>query len=350
MGSLIPPYVGLLPPAPEGRFRRLLRLFMLFLRSQFSAISFVFQLLWLWPVVGFGAAILYGYGVNAMYGNDFITAVVCHSLAIAWLAAKTLTWELIAGHASRRRVSFLILLMAGALLWGSLSMVEHRHSFQFPPSSVINPTSPPTAIPPKASKPETGPVAHQGVPQVPPKSNKSQPPLKPTQPLNEVHPYDLSGPREERFLSLLEKPQSGPRDVLRIGCVAWSEHSCLAAGKFLLEFSKAGWTIDSDRVFSMDPEIPTDGVTICTNWVPPPPKLPPHLGRWQKMDTSQVKVFCALMEIGISVNGASDTSLPTGTLGVYFGPEPSSQINIDENLRKACESPPTAAGSATSAR
>jgi len=52
------------------------------------------------------------------------------------------------------------------------------------------------------------------------------------------------------------------------------------------------------------------------------------------------------MEIGRRVSGSTDATLPSGTLGVYFGPEPSHQINIDESLRKflkeTCEAKPTA--------
>jgi hypothetical protein len=150
-------------------------------------------------------------------------------------------------------------------------------------------------------------------------------------------PYDLADSREANFLRLLEKPLSGSRDTLRVGCVPWSERSCVAAGRFLIKFSKAGWTIDSNRVFRVDAQIPTDGVTICTN-KPPPTNLPPYLGEWQAMNPSHVTIACALLETGIRVAGASDISLPTGTLGVYFGPEPSSLISTNKTVQKGCES------------
>ncbi len=103
-------------------------------------------------------------------------------------------------------------------------------------------------------------------------------------------PYDLTGPRRKKFLELLGKAQSEPRDTIRIGCISWSDAACVAAGKFLILFSEAGWTIDSNRVFRMEPTIPIDGMAMVSRIdnVDGVPKLPPHLGTWQKMDASLI--------------------------------------------------------------
>jgi hypothetical protein len=92
-------------------------------------------------------------------------------------------------------------------------------------------------------------------------------------------PYDLTGTRRERFLKLLNAPQTEPRDILRIGCIEWSDEACVAAGRFLILFSEAGWKIDSDRVFRMEPQIPIDGMAMVSHVTIPSnaPKLPPPL-------------------------------------------------------------------------
>jgi hypothetical protein len=99
-------------------------------------------------------------------------------------------------------------------------------------------------------------------------------------------PYDITGERRKKFLGLLSKTQPGTRDVIKIGCLSWSEHSCTAAGQFLVLFSQAGWTIDSNRVFRIDTSIPKEGVTIVKH-VDKKPNLPPHLGIWNQLGESE---------------------------------------------------------------
>jgi len=137
-------------------------------------------------------------------------------------------------------------------------------------------------------------------------------------------PYDLTGNRRKEFLKWLGRPQNESRDILRIGCTSWSESSCVAAGKFLIYFSEAGWPIDSNRVFRMEPQIPFDGMAMATGGEIPESaqNLPPHLGVWEKMDASQVTIWWAFRHMGIPVSSPRDTSLPPKTLGIYFGPEP----------------------------
>ena len=73
--------------------------------------------------------------------------------------------------------------------------------------------------------------------------------MKKLQPPISLRPYDLTGARREKFIKLLNKPPTQPRDILRIGCIEWSDEACVAAGKFLILFSEAGWKIDDDKVF-----------------------------------------------------------------------------------------------------
>lgn len=139
-------------------------------------------------------------------------------------------------------------------------------------------------------------------------------------------PYDLGQGRGEKLLEMLRAPQKEPRDILRIGCVAWSDESCVAAGNFLMVFSEAGWSIEDKKVFREEPGIEGDGVFVVTHTSDEDFKkmqtLPPYLGIWQPMDASYETLFRALNAIGLLPKSSTDQSLPNGTIGIYFGPEP----------------------------
>jgi hypothetical protein len=138
-----------------------------------------------------------------------------------------------------------------------------------------------------------------------------------------VGSFELTEEKRSGFLKLLSA-QTAPRDTLRIGCTSWSEASCVAAGTFLLLFSQAGWQIEDNKVFRLEPQIPIVGVAIVTRTPSDEPKepLPPHLGRWRLMDESHKTIYWAFHSLSIPVNAGSDESLKDGTLGIYFGPEP----------------------------
>ena len=138
--------------------------------------------------------------------------------------------------------------------------------------------------------------------------------------------YDLTGERRERFLQLLKPPPVGKRDTLRIGCTAWSEYSCVAAGRFLILFSEAGWSLDSKTVSRLEPSIPIEGIAVVGHdtqeEADAAKKLPPHLGIWHLMDDSQKTIHSAFTSMGIPVSWSADLNMPIGTIGVYFGSEP----------------------------
>jgi hypothetical protein len=134
-----------------------------------------------------------------------------------------------------------------------------------------------------------------------------------------VRPYDLPDERRSKFLALLKPPIGA--DTLRIGCLAWSEHACVSAGRFLVLFSEAGWTIDGNKVFRLDNSIPNEGVSLVSLPEPGPP-LPPHLGRWHAMDSTEITLLLAFTKMGLKPNESTDSSLSRTITGVYFGPEP----------------------------
>jgi hypothetical protein len=135
--------------------------------------------------------------------------------------------------------------------------------------------------------------------------------------------YELTEEKRNSFLKLLSA-QTAPRDTVRIGCTSWSEKSCVAAGRFLLMFSEAGWQIEENKVFRMEPQIPIVGVAIANRAPADEPKepLPPHMGRWRAMDESHKTIYWAFRSLDIPVGAATDNTLKDGILGVYFGSEP----------------------------
>lgn len=177
------------------------------------------------------------------------------------------------------------------------------------PEQPVRPSGPPQPAP-------TAPVVDKPKPpSTEPHEAIAHAPLGPP-----IKPYDLTDERKKRFLAFA-KPPLRDANKIRIGCLSWSERSCVAAGQFLLLFSQAGWTIDQNRVFRMDEPIPTEGVSIVSRPEPGPPQ-PPHLGRWHKMSLTETSVEAAFVAIGVKVSGSADASLEDGTTGVYFSSEP----------------------------
>lgn len=157
------------------------------------------------------------------------------------------------------------------------------------------------------------------------------PQMKGSSSIPTIRPYDLPDERRNELVALLAAPPAGA-NVLRIGCVPWSDRACAGAGKFLIILSQAGWKIDENKVFRVDNAIPIEGVSVTERPEPGTPTTPqpPHLGRWQKMGLTDITFMTALTAMGLKYNGSSDASLPDGTTGVYFGPEPSALIEVNK--------------------
>jgi hypothetical protein len=134
-----------------------------------KALKFIGRILWRWDVVGIGATLMFGFGVSAMYADDYRIAIALYLLSIGWLAAKALAWEETVAHHQRAGVSILIFL----LILGSLVWVRHRQQAhtaekqeQTPKTVIIAPSEQHEgsdqvggkADHPTASSPPTGPA------------------------------------------------------------------------------------------------------------------------------------------------------------------------------------------------
>lgn len=151
--------------------------------------------------------------------------------------------------------------------------------------------------------------------------------------------YAIDSSNRDRYLELFRTGQFGQRDKIRIGCVAWSEASCVAAGNFLRLLSEAGWEIDSDTVTMMQPSVPVEGVSIVDRGddLIGLPRVPPHMGYWSRPNISQEILTASFKLMGSPVYFSSDPSLQPGTTGVYFGPKPKLNAPFkqkDEKVRR----------------
>ncbi len=210
------------------------------------------------------------------------------------------------------------IVLIGAVSWGARRLVRfHREHLASSTAKAVS------ALP-------VAPIGRRNAPSPPPKAQTSAPTQSRTQvePASISYPYNLAGERRTQFVHLLQPPTVA--NTIRVGCISWSERACVAAGQFLLLFSAAGWKIDGDRVFRLEPMIPNEGVFIVAQPEPGPP-LPPHLGRWRKGNDSEIRMFLAFSTIGLIPHLSSDPSLAKGVTGIYFGPEPI-VLSVDERL------------------
>lgn len=91
-----------------------------------QVINFIASALWRWDVTGIGSTLLYGFGVGAMYGDDYIVAGMLYVAGTAWLTARILAWEETRTHPQRELVSGGILIVAMLALGGSGFWIRHR--------------------------------------------------------------------------------------------------------------------------------------------------------------------------------------------------------------------------------
>jgi hypothetical protein len=126
------------------------------LGKMWSAMGFIASAMWRWDVVGAGFVLLYGSGVGAMYGHQYVIAVCLYFIAVSWITAKTLTWEEAKKHHARGSVAALVL-FGGVAIFG-ISMVWMLHTY-------------------KQEKPRPQPMPLQ--PQKTPDQQKPQPPTTP---------------------------------------------------------------------------------------------------------------------------------------------------------------------------
>jgi len=90
-----------------------------------AAVLWILHLLGTWVVVGAGSVLLYGLGVNAIYGGDYALAGFAQVLAVAWLAGKIVIWEETKRHEARIAIRVLVAIVALAVVTFSIGWIRY---------------------------------------------------------------------------------------------------------------------------------------------------------------------------------------------------------------------------------
>ena len=142
--NVMPPAPAKPKSVPEKWYKRIAGRFLSLCSSFWDSTLYIAQAIWTWPAIGTVSVFLYGYGIDAMYGNDFITATLCYFVAVVFLTAKALTWKKISRRDDRRVAGTVIVVVAAAVLGFSLYMV-HRRSVSAAAMEKSKPVQPPVS-------------------------------------------------------------------------------------------------------------------------------------------------------------------------------------------------------------
>jgi hypothetical protein len=114
----------------------------------------------------------------------------------------------------------------------------------------------------------------------------------------------------------------GTKDKVGFSCSQSNEAACAIGERYLLAFSEAGWPLAADTVSRVQPIIPFDGVVMVMR-VPGgfKEKLPPHMGRWTKLDPSQVAIYNSFSQVDIALGSQGVKTFKPDEIVLYFGPD-----------------------------
>lgn len=91
-----------------------------------SAVRWLAAKLFDWVVVGIGAPVIYGLGVDALYGDEYWTAACVFVVAVTWLTAKVVLCGEVTNHEHKGWVRFAVIYIAVAVLVGSGFLIRQR--------------------------------------------------------------------------------------------------------------------------------------------------------------------------------------------------------------------------------
>jgi len=145
-----------------------------------GAFSWIGRQLWRWEVVAIGAPLIYGAGIGALYGDDYIVAETLFFAGIAWITAKVLSWEETRIHPNRQGISTLILLLGIGVFTASSFWISHRIEELAGRAKEGHPVVPNPPPPNETEKPQPPPPSStQELKQLPAAPNRPKMRLKP---------------------------------------------------------------------------------------------------------------------------------------------------------------------------
>lgn len=161
-----------------------------------SSVQWIWKEFWTWKVVGPITGGLYGFGVNAMYGNDFIIAAALYFVATVIIASKIWSQKEVGEHPQRGGIRLVVILLSALVFVASLLWINHRKGFVAlsklqPPHEQIKPIRQPPIVPP-ISPPVQTPEPSRPEIKKPPHEAPSPQPQEPAAPKVTPNPV---GPR-----------------------------------------------------------------------------------------------------------------------------------------------------------
>ena len=127
--------------------------------------SIVSPILWIWeqfwslPVIGIITVLLYGLGVDAMYGNDFKIAAALYFVATVLIALKICSQKEVRDHPNSGGIQLVVILLSTSVFVASLLWIDHRKG-----PAAISKTQPPQ----ERTKPVQNPPVSKEPPMQPP--------------------------------------------------------------------------------------------------------------------------------------------------------------------------------------
>jgi hypothetical protein len=82
--------------------------------------------LWHWEAIAIGCPAIYGAGIAAMYGDDYLVAAALYLVGIGWLTAKIFTSEEAKIHKKKAGIRLLVVMTSLMLIATSLLWILHR--------------------------------------------------------------------------------------------------------------------------------------------------------------------------------------------------------------------------------
>lgn len=107
-----------------------------------TPLSWMLGKFWTWKVLPWVAVLLYGLGVTAMYGNDFIIAAMLYFVAVVLITARLYSEREVKENPHKGGIRIAALTLAALLLGVSLLWIKHRGSQNTSLATTQAPTPP----------------------------------------------------------------------------------------------------------------------------------------------------------------------------------------------------------------
>lgn len=127
-------------------------------RRVLDAIGWLLAQMWSWPVTGVMTPLIYGAGLAALFGDEYVIASVLCCLAVLWVTLKTVFWEETADQEHRIFVQSTIGIVGLLFCVLSVWWIQHRRWHEIEASIHVSKPSTPKEPSPVPIQPPTSMV------------------------------------------------------------------------------------------------------------------------------------------------------------------------------------------------